>query len=304
MKKLPSLKQLQYLLALHEHQHFGRAADACFISQSTLSAAITQLEDILDAQLLERDHKTFLFTPLGEEIVRLSQALIADCDYLVSTAKTQNQPMEGDFHLGCIPTIAPFILKDLLDAIAATYPKLSVFLREDTTDNVLQQVAEGKLDMAILSLPYPTEGLSTKTLARDPFHLIFTNETQNTAYEKGPTDWPDKSIILLEKEHCLSQNTLDACHLQDPKKIHPFLASSLYTLVHMANSGLGVTFLPQLAINGGILTGTELKTQPVKYRDAYRELGVVWRGTSKKQNCYQAIMAIIKEVLDKKIGST
>lgn len=302
MKKLPSLKHLQYLTALYEYQHFGRAADSCFVSQSTLSAAITKLEEFLDAQLLERDHKTFLFTPLGEEIVRLSQALIEDCSFLVSTAKTKGQPMQGDFHLGCIPTIAPFIIKELLAAIFEAFPKLSIFLREDTTDNILQQVTTGQLDMAILSLPYPTPGLTTKVLVRDPFHLILAKETKGTYFENEPSTWPDKSILLLSKEHCLSQDTLDGCHLKDQKKIHPFFASSLYTLVHMANSGLGVTFLPQLAINSGILLGTSLIHRPVKYRDAYREIGVAWRMTSKKQDGYQFIMAIMEEVLIKKIS--
>ncbi len=306
MKKLPSLKQLQYLSALHEYQHFGRAAASCFISQSTLSAAITQLEDILEAQLLERDHKTFLFTPLGEEIVRLSHTIIDDCAYLVSTAKTKGMPMEGDFYLGCIPTIAPFILKELLYAIFTHFPKLSIFIREDTTDNILQQVAEGKLDMAILSLPYPTTGLSTQTLVKDPLHLTLSkdiNDSRGLYFQQDPAVWPDQSILLLAKEHCLNQDTLDACHLQDQQKIHPFFATSIHTLVNMANSGLGVTFLPQLAINSGILSGTKLIHHPVTYRNAYRELGVAWRGTSKKQESYKYMMNIIKMVLTKKIES-
>ena len=301
MRKLPSLKQLQYLVALHENQHFGRAADACFISQSTLSTAIMHLEEILQAQLLERDHKTFLFTPLGNAIVHQSKDVIEKSAALVDYAKTQGAPMEGDFHLGCIPTIAPFLVSELLEATNLAYPKLSVFLKEDTTDTILRQLSEGKLDMAILSLPYPSQGLATRILTRDPFHLVLHQQWSDKTLNKEMTLWPDKSILLLEKEHCLTQDTLIACQVKENKKIHPFSATSLHTLVQMVNSGLGITFLPQLAINSGLLLNTSLLSH--FQERAYREIGIAWRPTSDKQESYALFGSIIQEVLIKKIRS-
>ncbi len=147
MKRVPSIKQLQYLLALHEHQHFGRAAEACYIGQSTLSAAIANLEETMNAQLLERDHKTFIFTPLGEDVVRQARYIVEQCEELTEFAKSQGKPMAGPLRLGCIPTIAPFVLSEVMALARERFPQLQLLLREDTTENSLQSLIEGRLDL-------------------------------------------------------------------------------------------------------------------------------------------------------------
>ena len=300
MKRLPSIKQLQYLLALHEHQHFGRAADACYIGQSTLSAAIANLEETMNAQLLERDHKTFIFTPLGEDVVRQARYIIEQCEELTDFARHQGKPMTGPFRLGCIPTIAPFVLSEVMTLCRERYPELQLLLREDTSDNSLQGLAEGRLDMVLLALPYETGAFHTEVLAQDGFKLVLHQDWLGRGFQQDISQWPDESIFLLEREHCLTGHAVKACELEDSRKVNPFFATSLHTLTQMVNNKLGVTFMPQMAINSGLLEGTQLITQSPQNASAYRDIGVAWRPTSSKARSYKLMSALIAEVLQQK----
>ncbi|KKO48243.1 LysR family transcriptional regulator [Arsukibacterium sp. MJ3] len=297
MKRLPSIKQLQYLLALHEYQHFGRAAEACFIGQSTLSAAIANLEETMHTQLLERDHKTFIFTSLGEDVVRQARHIIEQCEELTEFAKSQGKPMAGPFRLGCIPTIAPFVLSEVMALCRERYPDLQLLLREDTSDNSLHALAEGRLDMVLLALPYETGAFHTEILAQDAFKLVLHKDWLGRGFNQDISQWPDESIFLLEREHCLTGHAVKACELQDSRKVNPFFATSLHTLTQMVNNKLGVTFMPQMAINTGLLDGTELITQPPTSGNAYRDIGVAWRPTSSKARSYRLMTSLISEVL-------
>lgn len=300
MRKLTSLKQLTYLVTLHEHQHFGRAAAACYISQSTLSAAITNLEETLEAQLLERDHKTFLFTPLGEEIVRRSRLILEQSDELVDYAKNQGKLMQGEFYLGIIPTIAPFVLNELHTLCHELYPDLTLFIREDTTDNVLSYLASGKLDMVIMALPYPTQDVHTQVLGKDYFKLVLPRTWLHKGFEQEINKLPENSVFLLEKEHCLTGHALQACELKESSKINHFFATSLHTLIQMVSHQPGITFLPTLAINSGLLAGTDLVAVPLKNKHAYREIGVAWRSTSHKIQIYDKVAQLIARILVQK----
>ncbi|MGM9452620.1 hydrogen peroxide-inducible genes activator [Legionella bozemanae] len=300
MRRLTSLKQLHYLISLYDHQHFGHAAAACFISQSTLSAAITSLEETLEAQLLERDHKTFLFTPLGEEIVRRSRLIIEQSNDLVDYAQSQGKVMQGKFYLGVIPTIAPFILSELQDLCQQLYPELTLFIREDTTENVLNYLSEGKLDLVILALPYPTQDFQTQILCKDYFKLVLPQTWSHKGFDQEINKLPENSIFLLEKEHCLTGHALQACQLKESKKINHFFATSLHTLIQMVSHQPGITFLPDLAINSGILTGTDLVSLPLKTNHAYREIGTAWRTTSHKTQNYILLTELIKQIVIKK----
>jgi LysR family hydrogen peroxide-inducible transcriptional activator len=299
MRNLLSLKQLHYLITLYEHQHFGRAAAACFISQSTLSASITNLEQSLEVQLLERDHKTFLFTPLGEEIVRRGRIIIEQSTDLVDYARNQEKTMQGKFYLGIIPTIAPFILSELHNLCQELYPDLVLFVREDTTDNVLKYLGEGKLDLVILALPYPTPNAQTRILCKDHFQLVLPKNWLHIGFDEEISHLPENSIFLLEKEHCITGHALHACQLKDSEKINPFFATSLHTLIQMVSHQPGITFLPNLAINSGILSGTNLISVPLKNEHAYREIGVAWRATSHKIQSYTLLTELIQQIVAK-----
>lgn len=296
MKRLPTLKQLQHLVALFDSQHFGKAAEACFISQSTMSASIVQLEEILGVQLLERGYKTFIFTPLGEGIVQKSRALIENAQELMDYVKNEGKPMQGVLRLGCIPTIAPFMVSALVSHCQKTYPKLKLLIREDTTDNLLHSLEVGAIDIIILALPYPTKNLHIQTLCQDPFRLVLPVAWLDKIEGKEIDLWPDECIFFLEKEHCLTGHTLQACALKNSKKINPFFASSLHTLMQMVISELGVAIFPQLAINSGILAGSNLITHSLS-PNAYREIGMAWRTTSYKQDSYQLFADLVKTVI-------
>lgn len=303
MNRLPTLKQLQHLVSLFDHQHFGKAAEACFISQSTISASIVQLEEILGAQLLERRHKTFIFTALGESIVQKSRALIENAQEIMDYARNEGKPMHGVLRLGCIPTIAPFIMSALVSLCHKTYPDLKLLIREDTTHNLLHSIERGEIDIIILALPYPTTGLHTQILCQDPFRLVLPITWVDKIEGKAIDLWPDECIFFLEEEHCLTGHTLQACALKNSKKINPFFASSLHTLMQMVISELGVTIFPQLAINSGILAGSNLITHSLP-PNAYRQIGMVWRTTSHKQESYQLFADLVKTVITRLIGQT
>jgi len=304
MKRVPSIKQLQYLLALHEHQHFGKAAEACYIGQSTLSAAIANLEETLDAQLLERDHKTFIFTPLGEDVVRQSRYIVEQCEELTEFAKCQGKPMAGPLRLGCIPTIAPFVLSEVMSLARQRFPELQLLLREDTSENSLRSLTEGRLDMVLLALPFDTGTLHTQVLAKDGFKLVLHKDWLDRGFEQDISQWPDESIFLLEREHCMTGHAVKACELEDNRKVNPFFATSLHTLSQMVNNKLGVTFMPQMAINSGLLAGTELVAQKPLTGQAYRDIGVAWRPTSSKLRSYRQMAQLIAEVLAQKCADT
>ncbi|WP_341501820.1 LysR substrate-binding domain-containing protein [Gallaecimonas sp. GXIMD4217] len=296
--RLPSIKNLTYLLALHEHQNFNRAAKACNVSQSTLSSGIQNLEESLGSQLIERDNKSFMFTALGQEAVLRARDIVNHTRDLVEYVQNQASPMSGEIRLGCIPTIAPFLLSTLVTEVNDQYPQLRLLLREDTTANLLRLLEQGDLDLLILALPMDTKGFHTMTVGRDPFSLVMHRELQQR-YGEVPDllKMPERSVFLLEREHCLTGHAVSACRLTDSTRINPFAATSLHTLVQMVNAKLGSTFLPQLAIEAGILTGTELVALPMAEPDAYREIGLVWRQTSSRIQTYRRLGELVSALM-------
>lgn len=298
MSKLPSLKNLNYLLALHQHQNFNRAAQACFVSQSTLSSGIQNLEEQLGCQLIERDHKSFLFTAMGEEIVERSRLILSSTEELVNFAKSQGNLMEGPLRVGCIPTIGPFLLGSLSNALQEKFPKLQLAIREDTTSQLLNALRDGELDILILALPMDIQGNQQWVVGKDPFKMVLHPSLADLAgtpveYEK----LPDRSIFLLEREHCLSGHAVTACKLGQTQKIHPFTASSLHSLIQMTASLKGATFVPQMAIDHGILNGTNLIAADPTDQKAYREIGVVFRPTTSRRQTFRKFAEVLAELI-------
>lgn len=298
MNKLPSLKNLSYLLALHQHQNFNRAAQACFVSQSTLSSGIQNLEEQLGCQLIERDHKSFLFTGMGEEIVERARAILTSTEELVNHAQSQGKVMEGPLRLGCIPTIGPFILGALSRQLREHYPKLELQIREDTTQQLMNFLRDGDLDILIVALPIDLQGNQQWVVGQDPFKMVLSHDMaalvgEPVIYNK----LPDKSIFLLEKEHCLTDHAVTACRLGNREKVNPFTASSLHSLVQMAGSLNGATFVPQMAIDAGILHGTELTTVDPMDGKAYREIGLVFRPTTSRRQTFRKLAEALAALL-------
>mgnify|MGYP005752622747 CR=1 FL=1 len=299
MSRLPSLKQLTYLVALDEHQNFNRAAKACFVSQSTLSTGLQNLESLLGGELIERDHKAFVMTPLGRQVVVRARELLAQTRELMELVEGQKGAMQGAIRLGCIPTIAPFLLSGLVQRCRRHYPELQLLLREDTTPQLLSLLRAGELDLLLLALPTDTEGLQTRVLGQDPFVLVMHQE-QARRHGRVPVDYadlPDQSIFLLEQEHCLTEHAVSACKLTDSRKVNPFAATSLHTLVQMVGAGLGTTFLPQMAIDAGILANTEIVAMAPQGDKAYRDIGLVWRPTATRVESFYRLGELVTELL-------
>ncbi|UJF18982.1 LysR substrate-binding domain-containing protein [Vibrio sp. SS-MA-C1-2] len=298
MNKWPSLKQLRYLIKLHELRHFGDAAKACFVSQSTLSSGIQNLEELLECQLIERDNRHLVFSPMGEEVVIRSRELLARSQDLMEIARSQGEMMEGKLRLGCIPTIAPFLLGDLVQEVNRQYPKLDLLLREDTTDNLLSALRHGEIDVLILALPIDIHGMESQIVGRDPFKMVISSQQVNSISVPIHYDnLPDESVFLLEKVHCLTDHAVSACQLTTKDKINPFTATSLHTLVQMVANGLGTTFIPQMAIEHGLLDNQNLLVFDPPGTDAYREIGLVWRPTSNRTAQFKKIATLVEELL-------
>jgi LysR family hydrogen peroxide-inducible transcriptional activator len=284
---LPTLRQLQYLKLLAEHRSFGRAADAAHVTQPTLSAGIQELERTLGSTVVDRARSGIILTPVGEEALRRATVILNEADELVQSAKTASQPLTGRFRLGVIPTIAPFLLPRALPALRKQFPSLRLFLREELTHRLVVALKAGQLDAALIALPFDTAGLSWAHVADDellaaapadhPWAL--TDRVSPSAADAG-------DLILLEDGHCLRDHVLAACGLKPPKAApdeESFAATSLPTLVQMVGSGLGVTFLPAMAVDAGLADTAPIAVRPLAVAgQPSREIVVVWRAGSSR----------------------
>jgi len=269
---------------LHKEQHFLRAADKCNVSQSTLSAAIQNLEESIGQQLLEREHKAFVFTDFGEALVERSKVLLQQTQDWMTFAQSSGDWQTGSLKLGVIPTIAPFLFESIITTMQSSLPKITLKLLEDTTDNLLSKLSEGELDLLVLALPMKTPGCKQMVIGKDPFHLIAHKEKAALLPNHVDIDQlPENSIFLLQKEHCLTEHAVSACGLAHKSQVSSLTANSLHTLVSLVNSQMGYTFLPKMALQKGILQNSDVVALPGE-EDAFREIGLVWRmGTTRMQ---------------------
>lgn len=281
MAALPSLRQLKYLLALDKHLNFTRAAEACFVSQSTLSAGLKELEDLLGVQLVERDRQNVAMTPTGLEVITRARGLLSAAEDLVEYASSVSKPMTGTLRLGVIPTIAPFLLPSILPEIRARFKDLHLALREDLTGNLLMRLRSRQLDMALIALPYETDGLVTRELFEDEFWL--TAPENDDAFKGKSVSMPAKMaerLLLLEEGHCLRDHSLRACGKSEIANADGIEATSLLTLVQMVEGGMGIALLPEMAVKGGILNGTHLTARPLAAPAPKRIIALVARESS------------------------
>ncbi|MCL9781407.1 hydrogen peroxide-inducible genes activator [Vibrio sp. S4M6] len=301
MIKWPSLKQLHYLITLHETRHFSDAAQRCFVSQSTLSKGIQNLEEIIGCPLYEKKDKKspLVFTQAGELIVQQGRELLAKAQDLVELGNMcKGDSMQGQLRLGCIPTIAPFLLGDLVQQVNHLFPQLNLLLKEDTTTNLLTALRHGELDVLILALPVDISGMESRIVGQDPFRMVISHDqAKRISTPIKYDDLPDESVFLLEKEHCLTEHAVSACQLTEKQKINPFSATSLHTLVQMVANGLGTTFIPQMAIKHGLLDNQNLLIIDPPGQKAYRDIGLVWRPSSSRADTFSRLADIVSELL-------
>lgn len=254
LTRLPSLRQLAYLVAVADRLNFTLAAQDCFVTQSTLSSGLKELEHTLGARLVERDRQHVRLTPLGHDVVERSRALLGSAHDLVGAVREAAEPMTGMVRLGAIPTIAPFLLPRLVRGARARHPKLGIALREDRTAMLLERLREGDLDFALIALPYETGGLLVRELFSEELWLITQMPSSATRPHRPKIAHLDpERLLLLEEGHCLREHTLEACGLAERANPSGIEATSLVTLVHMVESGLGDALLPQMAIESDFL---------------------------------------------------
>lgn len=290
MTFLPTLKQLHYLTALHEHGHFGRAAEACFVTQSTLSAGIRELELLLDASLVERTRRVVRFTPLGDRIAKKAYAVLREADELAGMARAAGKPLSGELRLGVIPTIAPFLLPRALPKLRAAYPDLKLYLREETSSAACDGLARGQLDCVLLALPFSCGEVASERLFRDALHVAFHPADVPQApprFEAGAID--ERRLLLMEDGHCLKEHALAACNRPELRSEASVLGTSLHTLVQMVDNRLGMTLLPEMAVAAGILNGTTVAVRPLAGDAAFREIALVWRHSSPRADEFRLL---------------
>ncbi len=290
MAALPSLRQLGYLVALAQHLNFTRAAAACFVTQSTLSAGLKELEATLGASLVERDRQSVLMTPLGLEVAARARQLLAAAGDLAALAAASAEPMTGELRLGAIPTVAPFLLPRILPGLRARYPKLKLLLREDVSANLLQRLAGGQLDFALLALPYDIGDMQARPLFDDEFWLVGREDDPALKAKRTTVTAPvAEKLVLLEEGHCLRQHTLAACTRAESSNPSGVEATSLLTLVQMVESGIGLALLPELALNSGLLNGTGLVARPLTPPAPKRTIALLARRSSARQAEWAAL---------------
>ncbi|PID34163.1 MAG: LysR family transcriptional regulator [Thiotrichales bacterium] len=282
---LPTVKQLRYFVALESHEHFGRAAKACFVSQSAFSTAIRELESTLSVQLVDRTNKNVTITHSGRKVAQEARRCLRDMEGLVELARSNQQPLTGELHIGIIPTIAPFVLPCIMPELRKEYPQLKLFLTEDITRRIHTRLMEGELDLIMLALPYSLRNTETLSLFQDQFYLACREDSQIVdPANYDPDTLQAESVLLLEDGHCLRDHTLSACHLVgEPDRISRFSASSLLTLAQMVDADLGISYLPEMVKHSSLLSGTQVKLWHTS-ENSFREIGLAWRkGSARAQ---------------------
>lgn len=277
MPHLPTVKQLRYFVALAEHRHFRRAAEACFVSQSAFSIAIRELETALEARLVDRTNRKVTITRTGQEVAVQARLCLRDIEDLAELARAERAPLAGPLHLGVIPTIAPFLLPRALPRLRRACPELRLYLHEDTTARIHAGLMAGRLDLLLLALPCALRNVEVLPLFRDPFRLACRKGTRLVDPERPRLNRLNAgSVLLLEDGHCLRGHALAACRLRNAESLSPFSATSLLTLVEMVDADLGITFLPEMAEGAALLRHTRIGTWPVP-GGGHREIGLAWR---------------------------
>ena len=287
---LPTIKQLQYLVALHEHGHFGRAAESCFVSQSTLSAGLRELESLLGVTLVERSRRVVRFTALGEQVVAKAHRLLREAEELSDLVQASGKPLTGTIRMSVIPTIAPFMLPRILPRLRKERPELKLLLREETSQDAVESLQHGRVDCVLLALPFATGEVEMAHIADDRLFVAFPKDDPRDPPETVSASMIDEGrLLLLEDGHCLKEHALAACNRPELRASATMIGTSLHTLVQMVNNDLGLTMLPEMALDAGILGGTDVVARPLKAKNAKREIALIWRKNSPRAEEFELL---------------
>lgn len=291
---LPTLKQLQYLIALKEHGHFGRAAESCFVTQSTLSAGIRELETLIGVTLVERTRRVVRFTPLGEAIAGKARKVLREAEELGDMARAAGRPLSGEMRMSVIPTIAPFLLPRILPRLRSDYPDLRLFLREEPSGPACESLHNGRADCVLLALPYACGEVTAEPLFDDRLFLAFPEgEHPAAAAAIAASEIDETRLLLLEDGHCLKEHALAACNRPELRAEATMIGTSLHTIVQMVDNGLGVTMLPEMALTAGILDHTHIVARPLAGDHPVRTIALAWRRASPRERDFRLLAQVL-----------
>jgi LysR family hydrogen peroxide-inducible transcriptional activator len=283
----PTFRQLKYLVSISKELHFGKAAKECFVSQSTLSSGIQELEKLLNIKLVERTKRTVFLTTLGKEIAKKAESINIEMNDVLDLAKSAQKHMSGETRLGIIPTIAPYLLPKLMPKIRKKYPNLDLKLVEDQTANILNMLYSGNLDLVLMAMPYKTDNLNTQLIKKDYFHVAVPSQSSLANKIKkslSNKDISDTNMLLLDEGHCLREHALEACSKETKQKVDAFKATSLLTLVQMVDNNSGITLLPDIVVNSELLKNSKIKILEYENNKNYREIVLCWRVSTPRSN--------------------
>lgn len=293
-----NLRDLKYLVAVSQYNHFGKAARACFVSQPTLSTQLKKLEEELGIQLFERNNKRVMITPFGKEIIEHAQNVLREVTYLKQKAKLVSDPLAGAFKLGVIPTVCPYLLPKIMPLLKQNLPKLELLLLEEKTDKLTELLDKGAIDAAILALPIDDAQFNYTPLYQEPFYLALPSDHPLTAESEhlvSIEQLKGELLLLLEDGHCLTNQVLEVCNYVDTREKVDFRATSLETLRLMVAQGSGVTLLPALSINSASHKSSDLSIRGFCQPVPKRSIALFWRKQSTSDLICKKIESIIHQ---------
>jgi LysR family transcriptional regulator, hydrogen peroxide-inducible genes activator len=291
---LPTIKQLQYLVALQQHCHFGKAATACFVTQSTLSAGLRELESLVGVTLVERNRRVVRFTALGGQIADKARRVVREAEELGDMVRAAGKPLSGELRMSVIPTIAPFLLPQILPHLRKDWPDLKLYLREETSATACESLVRGRADCVLLALPYACGDVETERLFDDRLYIAFPGGgTHPATVSASMID--EGRLLLLEDGHCLKDHVLSACNRPELRAEATMMGTSLHTLVQMVDNDLGVTMLPEMAISAGILAGTNVEARPLDADHPSRAIALAWRRASPRTKEFQLLAEVLRD---------
>jgi LysR family transcriptional regulator, hydrogen peroxide-inducible genes activator len=291
---LPTLKQLQYLVALQEHGHFGKAAEACFVTQSTLSAGLRELESLIGVTLVERNRRVVRFTALGDRVAEKARRVVREAEELGDMVRASGKPLTGELRMSVIPTIAPFLLPRILPKLRRDWPELKLYLREETSSAACESLNHGRADCVLLALPFGCGDVDSETLFNDRLFVAYPGN-ENPPERVRPDMIDESRLLLLEDGHCLKDHALSACNRPELRASATMMGTSLHTLVQMVDNGLGVTIIPEMAIDADILNGTGVIARPLDAEHPTRAIALVWRKASPRGKEFQLLADVLRK---------
>ncbi len=294
----PTIRQLEYVVALARHLNFRRAAEACYVTQPGLSAQIRQLEDALGVQLFERDRRRVLVTPAGEAVIAAARRVLAEVDALVDAARGSSDPLTGTVHLGVIPTIAPYLLPAALSRVRERYPDARVLLREERTAELVALAESGELDVLLVALEADLGHLETVELFVEPF-VVAVPEGHRLARRRRLrlADLDAEEVLLLDDGHCLRDQLVPLCQAAGAGELADCRASSLGTLVRMVANGIGITLLPAMAVVSEVRPQDSVTVVPLASPQPSRTIGLAWRHTAPGNEAYRRLGRLIVDCM-------